>query len=181
MKNSFNVEVNFSDSPKMPYEWNKTSTLLNIKLERISTRTLKNIMLFEGMIVGYSGVVLFSDTKNAVAIKLKNDGTILKRSFLDFEKCLDACEYACNLREKSIEFIASDKKVVYSKDLSIEKEMRDFILNSIKQSDDEDLSKYLYYLYFEEIENYSKEKLIKVIKNSTIDKNLKLYNFLIGS
>lgn len=178
MRNNFNITVNFNSSPKMPYEWDNSSNITNIKLERVSTEMLKNILTYEGLIHDKAGVILISDTKNAVALKLDNKGKILKRSFLDFEKCLDVCEFACNLRESKLNFEKAEKKVVYSKDLSIEQEMKDYILKSIKKSRDEDLIKYLYYLYFEEVENYSKDKLIKFVKSSNIEKNLKAYNFL---
>lgn len=180
MKNNFNIEVSFSSSPKMPYEWDKSIKIVNIKIERISSKLLRELMANEGAIKNRAGVMLLSDAKNAIAIKLGEDGTILKRSFLPFDRCLDVCEFACNLREEKIEFIPNGKKVKYSTDLAVEKEMCDYILNSIKKND-EDLSKYLYYLYFEEIEDYSKEKLIKFVKKSHIEKNMKLYNFLIES
>lgn len=165
----------------MPYEWNSVTKLSNLKLERVSTNTLRDILSFEGRIVDREHLLLLSDCKNAVVVKLDKNGKITKRSFLDFNKCLDVCEFACNLRETKIEFVKDEKRVVYSFDLSIEKEMRDFILSSIKNCKDEDLYKYLYYLYFEDVEGYSKDRLIKSIKNSSMEKNLKLYNFLIES
>ena len=178
MKNSFNIKVNFMSSPRLPYEWDKYSNCKDVKLERVSSKTLKNILLYEGHIQDQSGVILVSDAKNAIALKLNDEGKILKRSFLGFEQCLDICEYACNLRESKLDFIATSKKVNYDRELSIEKEMKDYILNLIKKSENEDLVKYLYYLYFNEVDSFSKEKLIKFVKNSSLGENEKIYDFL---
>lgn len=181
MKNSFDVTVCFDNVPKMPYEWNKHTNLKDLCLERISSNSLKDILAFEGRVDGRSGVLLLSDCKNAIVVKLDNNGKVLKRSFLDFNKCLDVCEFSFNLRETKINFVKSDKRLVYSHDLSIEKEMKDFILRSIKDSNNEDLHKYLYFLSFEEVDGYSKDKLIKSVKTASVEKSLKLYNFLIES
>lgn len=178
MRNNFNLKVCFGNSPRMPYEWNKTTNISSIKLERVSSNFLKNVLTYEGIVQNRGDYLLLSDTKNAVVLKLNRDGKIVKRSFLDFNECLDVCEYACNLRESKIDFLNSNKRIKYETDLSIEKEMKEYILNLIKSSNDDDLVKYLYYLYFDEVESFSKEKLVKLVKSSTLEKNAYVYEFL---
>lgn len=181
LKNSFNLDVSFSKTPTMPYEWEKKVTLMHVKLERISTEDLKTLMTSEGTIKDRTGNILLSDTKSAIVLRLDKKGKILARSFLEFEKSLDVSEYACNLKASNLNFIPNGKKVKYSTHLSIEKEMKDYIINSIKKSKDEDLKKYMFYLYRGEIEDYSHESLLNTVESATIDKNLKLYKFLIES
>lgn len=181
MKNSFNLRVSFSESPKQPYEWTDSTNLVHQKVERVSSEILKSVLLTGGKIVDRTGTILLSDTKNAIALRLSNSGEIKGRSFLEYEKSLDVCEYASNLKISHIEFVGNGKKVEYSHDLAIEKEMKDYIIHSIKESKNEYLEKYLYFLCGGEVENYSRDKLLKYVESASIDKNLKLYNFLIES
>ena len=44
MRNNFNLKVCFGNSPRMPYEWNKTTNISSIKLERVSSNFLKNVL-----------------------------------------------------------------------------------------------------------------------------------------
>ncbi len=181
MKNSFNLRVSFSESPKQPYEWTDSTNLVHQKVERISSEILKSVLLTGGKIVDRTGTILLSDTKNAIALRLSNSGEIKGRSFLEYEKSLDVCEYASNLKISHIEFVGNGKKVEYSHDLAIEKEMKDYIIHSIKEIKNEYLGKYLYFLCGGEVESYSRDKLLKYVESASIDKNLKLYNFLIES
>lgn len=181
MKNNFNLDVSFKNVPVMPYEWENTSHISHVKLLRISTNTIKDILLYDGYIKEYRGLLILSDTKEAIVLKLDREGQIKARSFLDFEDSLNVCEYATNMKETSIEFLKEGKKLKYPKSLSIDTEIKDYIVSQIKKCDDESFTKYLYYLYFNEINDYSKEKLIKTVNESDIDKNIKLYKFLIES
>ncbi len=181
MRNSFNLEVEFRDVPRMPYEWEKTTMIMHIDVKRVSTSFLKRVLLNEGKIDYKANILLISDGKNSLVLKLDRDGVIKKRSHLAFTDSLDICEYAYNLRETNIDFVESGAKVLYKKGKSVEEEMKEYIIDSLKKGMPEDLSKYLYYLYFDEIEDYSVDKLIKSIRGSSIEKNMKLYKFLIES
>lgn len=181
MKNSFNLEVCFKDAPVMPYEWNETQIIMHVKLTRVSTALLKDVLSFKGVLENCKGTMLLSDTKNAVVLKLSDKGEILKRSFLSFDRSLDVCEFAFNLKETKLIFSKSQEKIAYPKGLSIESEMKDYIVKNISNSKDEDFAKYLYYLYFGDLKSYSKEKLIKSVEKASIDDNMKLYKFLIES
>lgn len=178
MKNSFNLEVNFSSSPKYPYEWGDGGSFIHTKVVRVSTKCLFDALMYEGRMVK-SGVVLLSDGTNAAVFKLDSAGNIKARSFLKFEDELDVAEAAASLNEVDLEFSSTGEKVHYAKELSIESEMKKFLIDCIESCLDEDLSKYLYYLQFDEVKGYSREKLLTSIEKSSIDKNIKLYNFLI--
>lgn len=181
MKNSFNLRVSFSESPKQAYEWTESTSLMHQKVERVSTSLLKSVLSTGGTIKDRTGTLLISDTKNAVVLRLSKDGEIKGRSFLEFSKSLNVCEFASNLKISAIEFETNGTAVEYSHDLAIEQEMKDYIISSIKSSNNEYLERYLYFLCEGEVDGYSKDKLLKFVEDATIDKNLKLYNFLIKS
>lgn len=181
MKNNFNLEVSFSESPALPYEWNETSFLTHLKLERVSSSFLRDVLNFEAIIKYDKANMLISDAKEAIVLRLNKDGKVLKRSFLKFDDALDVIEFASNLKEAKIEYTPLSKRIEYKRGLSIEKEMQEYILDRVEKSKDEDFSKYLYFLYSGEIEDYSKETLIQAIKTSPLDKNMTLYKFLIES
>lgn len=181
MKNSFNLEVCFSESPKYPYEWTNTSVLMHAKIIKVSSAFLKKALLFKGRIISKDSTLLISDAKNAVALRLDKEGNIKARSFLKFEDELDVSEFATNLKETHIDAEFSDKRISYERGLSIENEMKQYLIERVESSRDEDFSKYLYYLYFDEVTDYSRDKLISSIKESPIDKNMKVYKFLIES
>ncbi len=182
MKNLFDLEVCFMECPKPYYEWDKSSTLLHVKLERVTTNFLRGVLLYNGTIQNANNpYLLISDAKEAIVLKLSKKGEILARSFLEYDKSLEVCEMASRLKIVKYEHIIDGKKLVYPKTLSVEKEMQKFIVDKIKKNQNEDLIKYLYYLYFNKVEDFSAEKLIKSIENAPIDKNLILYKFLIKS
>ncbi len=179
MKNSFNLEINFSKSPRQTYEWPKACTTIHVKATRVSTRVLHDVLMYDGKIVGENGTLLLSDTVNAAAIRLDKEGNIVARSFLKFDDELDVAEFSANLKETSLEVVLAGEKIHYDRELSIETEMKKYLIERIENCPDEDLSKYLYYLYFDEVSDYSREKLLSSIEKSSIDRNMKLYNFLI--
>lgn len=180
LKNCFNLDVSFNSCPLYPYEWDSISHLTHVKLEKVSTQFLKKVLTFNGKIVNASSqIILLSDAKEAVVLKLSKDGEILKRSFLEFDKALDVCEQALNMKESKLEFISNNTKLVYPKALSLETEVKNYIIDAINKNKDEYFSRYLYYLYYDNLEGYTREKLLKAVDDSSIDKNIKLYKFLI--
>lgn len=180
MKNSFNLSVCFEVSPRQPYEWTTSALLTNKSVIRVSSSILKNALLYEGKL-GLKGTVLLSDGKNAIVLRLDKEGNIRLRSFLKYTDEENVCEYAINLKEKNIESEFYDSKIEYKNCLSIETEMKNYLIDKVKNTHDEGLSQYLYYLYFDEVNDYSQDKLLSSIAESSIDKNLKVYKFLIES
>ena len=76
MKNSFNLRVSFSESPKQAYEWTESTSLMHQKVERVSTSLLKSVLSTGGTIKDRTGTLLISDTKNAVVLRISKDGGI---------------------------------------------------------------------------------------------------------
>lgn len=179
MKNSFMIEVCFNNVPLKPFEWESISFISGVSVIRVNSKTIVDLLTYEGNINIKNRIIVLSDTKNSVALKLNNKGDIVKRSFLDFDKDEDLCEYASNIKITKLDYQITDKKIIYSSILEEEKKMKEYLVKSIKSLKDEDKSRYLYYLYFDDIKDYSKEKLIKTIKNSESSRCEKLYKFLI--
>ncbi len=179
MKNYFNLEVCFGDAPKMPYEWEHTTNLMHVKLIRVASNVIKSILSYEGKLKCNEKCIVVSDGKEAVALKLGVDGKVLKRSFLRFNDALELAEFTNNMKISKLDFISSGEKVKYPPKYCIEKEMEEVLVAAINKSRDENLTKYLYYLYFNDVNGYSRDKLIESIKSANIDKNMKLYKFLI--
>lgn len=179
MRNNFDIDVCFGDHPIPVYEWENHSSVLGIKATRVSTKFLNDVLTFQGRIVNPKGkIMLISDTKEAVALKLDKDGKILKRSFLSFDRSLDVCEYAYNLKDAHLEFEHGEEKVKYPKSRSIEEEIKDYIYDKINSNKDEDFKKYIWFLYSKGIEGYSQEKLLKMIKSAPLEENMELYKLL---
>ncbi len=179
MKNYFNLEVCFGEVPLMPYEWEHTTNLMHVKLIRVQSSIIKSILSYGGKLKCNEKCVVVSDGKETVALKLGEDGKILKRSFLTFDDALELAEFANNLKVSRVEFISNGEKLKYPPKYCIEKEMEEVLVDAINKSHDEDLTKYLYYLYFNDVNGYSRDKLIESIKSANLDKNMKLYKFLI--
>jgi len=178
MKNSFNIEVNFAYAPLKPYEWMKCSFINGLKVTRINNSTLKSILSFDVNIVSKNKTLLLSDTRESIVVRLDDSGKVVARSFLKFSKDLEIGEYACNLKPTDLKITINDEKIKYDLTLNEEVQIKNFLINSIEKSSDENKSKYLYFLYFNNLENYSKDKLIKSIKQEQGCKFYKLYDFL---
>ncbi len=180
MKNSFMIEVCFDKVPIKPYEWDKVVFIGGISVIRVSSKCLFDLMTYDGNIKNAKNkILLLSDTNNSIVLKLNENGEIIKRSFLDFNKDEDICEYASNIKTTKMDYTITEKMLEYPSVLVEEIKMKEYLVKSIKTLKDEDKSKYLYYLYFDNINDYSKDKLIKSIKKSEYDKCNKLYKFLI--
>ena len=181
MKNTFNVEVSFDESPKKPYEWKNVSFITGIKVNRVDSKCIKDLLLYKCKVDSENRLLLLSDTKDSILIKLNENGIITKRSFLLFSKDLDVSEYAINLKPIKLKYEVLCERIEYSSELDEEKEIRDYLVKSIENIEDEDKSKYLYFLYFDDVNGYSKEKLISTIKKDNAKKNYELYKFLINN
>lgn len=178
MRNSFNVEVNFASSPLKPYEWDKVSFINGIKVIRTSTKCVHDFLTHECKTDLINKVTLISDARDSIVIRTDSKGNITKRSFLMFDKDLEVSEFALNLKPTKINYEKDTKKVKYSYELKEEQKIKDYLIDSIKRLKDEDEMQYLYYLYFNEIKGYSKEKLINSIKNNNSEKFFELYKFM---
>lgn len=178
MKNSFNVEVNFAYVPLKPYEWTKCSFISGLKALRINNSALKSILSFDVNIISKDKTLLLSDTRESIVVRLDDNGKVVGRSFLKFSKDLEIGEFTSNLKPTDLKIIVNDEKIKYDLTLNEEIQIKKFLINSIQKSCDENKSKYLYFLYFNNLDDYSKDKLIKSIKEEQGCKFYKLYDFL---
>ena len=178
MKNSFTLEVSFSLVPLNPYEWDNITVISGISVLRIKQKALKDILTYDAIINSDKKTLLLSDGKCSIVVRLDSDGHVLKRSFLTFEKDAEVCEFACNMKSYDLEYTVTNTKLKYPDKLQEDKMIKEYLLKSIKQTKDEDKSKYLYYLYFNSVDDYNKEKLLTSIKEDECGNYQKLYDFL---
>lgn len=179
MKNNFTVEVSFKDVPDYPYEWDNVIFLTGIKVIRVKTKIIYDLLTYDAILKTNSEILILSDCKTAIALRLDKNGKVLKRSFLTFNADTDICEYATNLKCTNLEYTLLDTKLKYEKVLNEENVMKEYIVNSLKKINDENEYKYLYYLFFNEIKGYKKEKLLDFIIKDKPGNFQKLYDFLV--
>ena len=123
-------------------------------------------------------ILLLSDTKNAIAIRLDKNGRVTKRSFLSYRQDESVCEFACHLKITNLDYLI-ENKIKYDSTFDHETMIRNYIVDNIKKSTDEDKAKYVYYLFFNRISDYSKDKLLESVKSEDYEKCQKIYDFLI--
>ena len=175
---SYCIEVNFNIVPLKAFEWNNYDILNGIRITRVEKGVIDDIMLFDTKIETNQKYLLLSDTFSSIAVKLNSNGKVVKRSFLLFDTELNINEYANNYKITKLKYITYNKKIKYASDLEEEKNIKSDLIKSIKAIDNDDKTKYLYYLYFGKTDNYSKEKLISSIMKNESNKYYELYNFL---
>lgn len=175
------VEVNFNIVPLKPFEWNQYEILNGIKITKVRKGVIEDIMLYDTKIETNQRYLLLSDSFSSVVVKLDNKGKVIKRSFLLFDTELNINEFSNNYKITNLIYTISSKKLKYKYDLEEEKTIKSNLIKSIKEIDDEDKTKYLYYLYFGKTDNYSKEKLISSIMKNDSNKYYELYSFLFSN
>ena len=171
MKNNFTVEVCFSEVPLYPYEWNNMSIISGVKVMRVTTEAKLNVK---------EKTIILSDSKTALVLRLDQKGYIVKRSFLTFEQDLNVCEAAVSLKCCKLEYELLKDKLHYSSSLYEEECMKEYVVKSLLNIEDESENKYLYYLFFDEIEHYSKERLLDYISKNKPGNFKKVYDFLVA-
>ena len=178
MKNNFTVEVSFKDVPDYPYEWDNVIFLTGIRVMRVKTKIINDLLTFNAIVKTNSQTIVLSDCKTSIALRLDKSGRVLKRSFLTFNADTDICEYASNLKCNNLEYTLLDTKLKYERILNEESRMKEYIVKSLKEIKDENEYKYLYYLFFNKIDDYKKEKLLDFIIKDKPGNFQKLYDFL---
>lgn len=181
MQNIFSVTLSFSNTPLEPYEWDKIIHISGIEVKRVTHKCLVDILLHECTIKSRERIILLSDGNTSLAIRLNKDGTINARSFLDYESDLKVIEYSKQLKPINLKYEKRTKKIEYSSELKEDIIIKKYILDSLDKCKNIDLLKYLYYMCFNSIKGFSKEKLIEFIKNNKSGKNGELYKILISA
>ena len=176
----YTIRVNFKSVLIKPYEWNNMSYINNIKIIRVLPKVLKDIITYECYIDTKDKTLLLSDTINSIVVRMDSKNKVVSRSYLLYEDDLEVGEYSSNIKRTNLHYKITNKKVYSKSNNSYEDTIKNYLINSIKDMED-DKSKDMYYLYFDNINNYSKEKLIKSISHNKSNKFYKLYNFLISN
>ena len=179
MKNNFTLEVSFKNAPIYSYEWDNKTFITGLKVYRIKPTTLKDLLTHDAIISTNSRTLLLSDCKTTIVLRLDRSGKITKRSFASFKEDIEICEYASNLKCTNIKYKLFETKIKYTCNLNEEANMREYVINSLKKIEDDNEYKYLYYLFFDQINDYSKEKLINSIIKNKPGNFQKLYDFLV--
>lgn len=175
MKNSFNIEVNFADVPLKPFEWDTCTIINGIKVTRVSSKTINDILSYECKIDSKNKMLLLSDTRDSIVIRMDESGKVKKRSFLTFTKDLDTSEYASNLKQTKMNYQIGKKKLVYSNKLKEEENIKNYLIKSIKDTTDEEKLKYAFYKCHGSLENYSKNKLLECLEENFDEKYFEIY------
>lgn len=172
------LRVNFNNIPTKPYEWDNTSCLVNPKVIRVLPKVIKDILLYDCYINTKDKTFVLSDSINSLVVRLDKNNKVMLRSFLLYEDELNLNEYVSNIKRTNLEYKKTNKKIINNKYSTYEEDVKDYLIKSINDME-EDKLKYMYYLFFDNIKHFSKEKLIKSISNNKSNKLYKLYNFLI--
>lgn len=179
MKNNFTVEVLFGDVPLYPYEWAQLTLISGVEVKRVNTSMIRDVLTYDAILSIKNQIVILSDSKTSIVLRLNKEGKITKRGFLTFATDADICEFASNLKPMKIEYKLLKRKLKYGQFLNEEVKMKEFVVSTLNNIKDEFESKYLYYLFFNEVENYSKERLIDFIRGDKPGNFKRLYDYLI--
>lgn len=178
MKNCFSTTLSFSEAPYMPYEWDKKIHISGLKVKRVTHRCLLDLLIFSARIQTDERILLISDTNTSVVLRLDKKGNIEARSFLDFKEDAKVIEYAKHLKVLNLKYKKNDVKVIYPEELKEDTIIKEYLIKLVKSCSNRDLLRYLYYICFNSIKDFSKEKLIESIKNNINGINSELYNIL---
>lgn len=178
MKNSFNIEVNLNEVPLKPFEWDDFAFINNIKVIRVNSKCIKDLLGYECIVDSTCKTLLLSDTQNSIVIRLDKNNKISKRSFLLFNKDLEVCEYACNLKPIKINYSIGKNKIIYCNILKEEENIKKYVLKTIMETEDEAKLKYLYYKCYNRVDDYSKDMFIKLLENKFEEKYFELYELM---
>lgn len=166
------------DVPLKPFEWDKSQIITSLPIIRVPSKAIRDILTYEVSIKKDNGFYLLCDAKTAILIKVNNEH-IIKRSFLSYQDDENICEYTLNLKHENIKYELTNKKIIYPDYLKEDKEMVDYIKTAINKITNTDELKYLYFLYFNNVSNYSKKKLLNAISIDSTENMSKIYTFLI--
>lgn len=180
MKNNFTVSISFNDVPLYSYEWENIAIISGIKVIRVKTEVMRDVLTYKTKIFLNTSIVILSDCKTSVVLRLDKASNVVKYSFPTFEDDLNINEFACSLKCEKLDYTLLNEKLEYNNVLCEETKMKEYVLKTLKKVKDEFENKYLYYLFFNEIEGYSKEKLVDFIQKDKPGNFKKLYDYLVA-
>ncbi len=198
----YDIMANLEDNNYMFYEWDESDNIELIKkipIFQVTTKVLKDFINNDISVTNefldfihnktklkketLEYLALFASKNGAIIIEFANDGTSIARSFLQVSD-------ECNVLEVlyTIPILKMDykilKKIKYSKDLRIEKKIKDFInleINTLYNNKDLEKIVFLYNEWFYKSKNNVAE-MIKDMQNKLklgiTDVELKIYNLI---
>lgn len=203
----YNIILNWSEkTPYNFYEWNDTDYLELIKkipFIKIKHKSLIDIMENEikinneflnnikdktlvsgkNTICKINYAVLFTDSKNIIAIEFNDNGESINRSKLLLEDEINALEVAYSLKEENIDFEII-KKIENNQTLRQESDAKRLItleLNNLYQNKELSKLRYLYYEYKEEKSediDYIYQTLINELETNFKEEFIRIYDII---
>jgi len=196
----YDIVLNFNTNYYDFFEWNKDDKIINIKKIPIIkvcdkdylnlkynnikvTSNILNLIENKTLIYGntnYKYVMIVTNSKEAFAVLLKNDGKISKRSSLIIDEEDEVLELSDEIEFFDIEYEIIEK---CESDFvcRIEREKKNKIIKNLKNiynSNDLVLMKYLYYEYFEKEEEDIDKIYNELLCSLDEEWNMKQYEFL---
>lgn len=187
----YDIVLNLNEELYEFYEWEENDSIDFIKkipLFRVSTKTLKDNLKYQTKFSqtmidqiknktvikkneNLENIFLISDTKNALALEINNEGLVINRSKLLVSDEMNLIEMIYSLKEVKIEY-EKIKKYEARKELRQIEKIKKLIkceIDLLYQEKNRSKLKYLYYEWFNTVEN-SLEKMYEEM-NTELEKN----------
>ena len=196
----YDITVNFNDVYLDFFEWNKEDKIMHIRkipIIKVANKSFLDIYNNEIKInmdllnkiykktevydkkKSFLTCCLFISDNNMLAIEFDKNGKSKKIGSINIEEELDILE-SMHIKSKDISYTTYKRRKKYYQTRN-ERKNKLLIknkLNSLNIIDDEDKIKYLYFEYFNELNNNSKDalcKLKKLIDKDIINDNIKFF------
>ncbi len=202
----YDILLNFNESFYEFYEWEKQDNILHIKripVFKIKTSMMEDLLsnkisfkenfcklienkteVFDRKIKVLKYTCLFTDTYQVVGVFINDDYTLSKISDLLLDEEEDTINISSRCHFLEIEYNIIESKVINlfftRKEITIKKEIENELKKIYKEKDNLKL-KYLYFEYFNKLENDIEkmyQDLIYSLKDQVTNKHFKLYELL---
>lgn len=198
----YDIMVNLEDNNYMFYEWDELDNIEIIKkipLFQVSSKVLKDIINNEIKVSkefldmihnktkvkkGYLEYVsLFASKNGAIVLEFASDGVSIARSFLQVEDECNVLEVLYTIPILKFDY-KIEKRIDKSKDLRIEKKIKDFInleINTLYNNKDLEKIVFLYSEWFGKTKNNVAEMISDMqnkLKSGITDVEVKIYDLI---
>ena len=198
----YDIMVNLEDNNYMFYEWDELDNIEVIKkipLFQVSSKVLKDIINNEIKVSkefldmihnktkvkkGYLEYVsLFASKNGAIVLEFASDGVSIARSFLQVEDECNVLEVLYTIPILKFDY-KIEKRIDKSKDLRIEKKIKDFInleINTLYNNKDLEKIVFLYSEWFGKTKNNVAEMISDMqnkLKTGITDVEVKIYDLI---
>ncbi len=180
------IKLNFLDKYYHFYEWLNDDNIQdykNVELIKVSSKTLNDLIAYQVKLLNDNlnkDIYLFTDSYSYIAIKFKNNMSILKSSLLledeyNLKKSLNKAKYI-KLNYQKLELEKEDQDIRLN---SLIKKYLVTEINKIKDQNDLDKIRYIYYEWFQHTESDVQKMLNKMLAylDKPVDDKIKyIYN-----